>query len=109
MRCPRPRPVTISCRRAMTTSKPSGGVAAGIGIAAGIGAVGGGAGEQLHDRPVRPMVAPVTGVSNQTATPASFALFNSSGSAPPRLRGFRRARGFGVRAAVQVTAGQSKI
>ena len=44
MRCPQSRPATISCRRTMAMSKPSGGVAAGIG-AAGIGAAGG-AGER---------------------------------------------------------------
>ena len=49
MRCPQSRPATISCRQTMAMSKPSGGVAAGIG-AAGIGAAGigaaGGAGER---------------------------------------------------------------
>jgi hypothetical protein len=44
MRCPQSRPATISCRQTMAMSKPSGGVAAGIG-AAGIGAAGG-AGER---------------------------------------------------------------
>ena len=50
MRCPQPRPATISCRKAMAISKPSGGVAACIGAtcAACIGAAGaaGGAGER---------------------------------------------------------------
>ena len=46
MRCPQSRPATISCRQTMAMSKPSGGVAAGIG-AAGIGAAGG-AGERIR-------------------------------------------------------------
>ena len=33
MRCPQSRPATISCRQTMAMSKPSGGVAAGIGVA----------------------------------------------------------------------------
>jgi hypothetical protein len=44
MRCPQSRPATISCRQTVAMSKPSGGVAAGIG-AAGIGDAGG-AGER---------------------------------------------------------------
>jgi len=44
MRCPQSRPATISYRQTMAMSKPSGGVAAGIG-AVGIGAAGG-AGER---------------------------------------------------------------
>jgi hypothetical protein len=44
MRCPQPRPATISCWQTMAISKPSGGVAAGIGDA-GIGGAGG-AGER---------------------------------------------------------------
>ena len=31
MRCPQSRPATISCRQTVAMSKPSGGVAAGIG------------------------------------------------------------------------------
>src|ERR1700738_5053606 len=46
MRCPQSRPATISCRQTMAMSKPSGGVAVGIG-AAGIGAAGGG-GERIR-------------------------------------------------------------
>ena len=46
MRCPQLRPATISCRQTMAMSKPSGGVAVGIG-AAGIGAAGG-AGERIR-------------------------------------------------------------
>jgi hypothetical protein len=37
MRCPQSRPATISCRQTMAMSKPSGGVAAGIGAAGGAG------------------------------------------------------------------------
>ena len=37
MRCPQSHPATISCRQTMAMSKPSGGVAAGIGAAGGAG------------------------------------------------------------------------
>src|ERR1700736_1698175 len=57
MRCPQPRPATISCWQTMAISKPSGGVAAGIGDA-GIGGAGG-AGER------RPLNVPIINAHDQ--------------------------------------------